>query len=196
MPAWQRADKTSRIVYMLAVLAHDFAKPLTTREMIKEGRARIVSPGHEEAAGPLAETFLDRIRAPLAIRERVVRLVTHHLAHLHPATDRSVRRLAKRLAPETIEGLCLVITADQHGRPPRPKDLSPGLVALQSKAAELQLAQTAPRPILLGRHLLEQGIPPGPQMGLMLQEAFDAQLEGAFSDLDGALAWLARRSSS
>src|SRR6185295_13795146 len=101
----------------LSVLAHDFAKPETTREEIREGRLRIVSPGHEEEGGPLAEQFLARINAPNAIRERVVPLVTNHLAHLQTLSDRSVRRLARRLEPATIEELIVLITADQFGRP-------------------------------------------------------------------------------
>lgn len=191
LSAWQGLDEESRVVYMLAVLAHDFAKPQTTRREMRDGRMRIVSPGHEEAGGPLAESFLTRINAPNAIRERVVPLVTNHLAHLQGISDRSVRRLARRLQPETIEGLCLVITADQFGRPPKPRDLSPGLLALQEKAAELKLAAAAPKPILKGRHLLGLGLEPGPEVGVMVNAAFEAQLEGAFHDLAGALSWLA-----
>jgi tRNA nucleotidyltransferase (CCA-adding enzyme) len=193
LPGWRTADCSARIVYMLAVLAHDFAKPQTTQQVLKDGRSRIVSPGHEEAGGILADQFLNRLGAPLAVRQRVVPLVTHHLAHLQAATDRSVRRLAKRLQPETIDGLCLIITADQHGRPPRPLEPSPGLLALQAKTAELALQKTAPKPILLGRHLLEQGFPPGPEMGRIIEAAFEAQLDGKFSDLEGALKWLAAR---
>jgi tRNA nucleotidyltransferase (CCA-adding enzyme) len=196
LPAWRDADRTSRIVYMLAVLAHDFGKPSTTQESLRAGQVRIVSPGHEEAGGLLAEQFLQRIGAPELVRQRVVPLVTNHLAHLQEATDRSVRRLAKRLEPETIDGLCLVITADQYGRPPCPQDLSPGLLALRAKAAALELQTKAPRPILLGRHLLEKGFAPGPAFGPILQAAFEAQLEGHFSDLAGALAWLAEHESN
>lgn len=191
LPAWQGLDEESRVSHMMAVLAHDFAKPQTTRQEMKDGRMRIVSPGHEEAGGPLAESFLQRINAPNAIRERVVPLVTNHLAHLQAINDRSVRRLARRLHPETIEGLCLVITADQFGRPPKPRDLSPGLQALQTKAAELKLADAAPKPILKGRHLLGVGLQPGPEIGTLVNAAFEAQLEGVFSDLAGAFAWLA-----
>ncbi|HSH17286.1 MAG TPA: HD domain-containing protein, partial [Verrucomicrobiae bacterium] len=117
LPAWQQADPESRIVYMLATLAHDFAKPATTQRVEKEGRMRVVSPGHEEAGGPIAERFLERIHAPRAIRERVLPLVTNHLAHLQTDSDRSVRRLARRLEPENIDGLCLVMIADHFGRP-------------------------------------------------------------------------------
>ena len=196
LPEWAGADETTRIVWMLAVLAHDFAKPQCTHRAIKDGRERIVSPGHEEAGGPLAESFLARINAPNAIRERVPPLVTNHLAHLQTITDRGVRRLARRLAPETIESLCVVIIADGHGRPPKPKDMVPGVIALRAKAAELELQDSAPKPILLGRHLIERGMKPGPEFGVVLEAAFEAQLEGKFADLDGAKAWLGERGVS
>lgn len=191
LPAWQRADAESRVVYALAVLAHDFAKATTTREEWREGRMRIVSPGHEEAGGPLAESFLERINAPIAVRQRVAPLVTNHLAHLQTITDRAVRRLARRLAPETIEGLVVVITADQFGRPPRPREVSEGLRELEARARGLELQASAPRPVVLGRHLIERGLVPGKEFGELLDAAFEAQLEGKFADVAGGLRWLA-----
>jgi tRNA nucleotidyltransferase (CCA-adding enzyme) len=191
LPAWQQADAESRAVYMLAVLAHDFGKPATTHRALKDGRERIVSPGHEEAGAELARTFLERMRAPLAITERVIPLVQNHLVHLETVTDRAIRRLARRLAPESIEGLCLVMTADSMGRPPRPA-VEPGNVqALLARAHELAVRQNPPPPILLGRHLLEMGVEPGPPMGAILDRAYEAQLEGAFADLEGARRWAA-----
>lgn len=190
---WKGADTERRIVLSLAVLAHDFGKPQTTHEALKDGRRRIVSPGHDEAGGPLTEQFLNRINAPAAIRERVIPLVTNHLAHLQTLTDRSVRRLAKRLEPATIDELVIVITADQFGRPPKPRVNSEGLLALQAKAAELEVQSSAPQPILMGRHLVELGMRPGRELGVVLDAAYDAQLEGKFLDLRQALGWLAEQ---
>jgi tRNA nucleotidyltransferase (CCA-adding enzyme) len=191
LPGWQSADTESRIVFSLAVLAHDFAKPPTTREETREGRLRIVSPGHEEEGGPLAEQFLARINAPNAIRERVVPLVTNHLTHLQTLSDRSVRRLARRLEPATIEELIVLVTADQFGRPPFPQTISENVRTLQVRAAELQVQSSAPRPILLGRHLIELGMEPGRDFGVILEAGFEAQLEGRFLDLPQAFRWLA-----
>ncbi len=193
LPEWQRAGPQSRIVYMLAVLAHDFAKPQTTEHAMKGGRMRIVSPGHEEAGGPMAEQFLGRIHAPTAVRERVVPLVTHHLAHLQTITDRSVRRLAKKLEPETIQGLAIVMKADHAGCPPKPPDMPDNVRLLLQKAEELRVEQEAPKPILMGRHLLGLGMKPGPEFGPLLTEAYEAQLEGQISNLDEAFAWLKDR---
>jgi tRNA nucleotidyltransferase (CCA-adding enzyme) len=120
--------------------------------------------------------------------------VQHHLAHLQTVSDRSVRRLANFLKPATIAELCLVMTADHFGRPPKPKIVHEGVIALRSKAAELCLRDAAPKPILQGRHLIDRGMVPGVQFGTLLDEAFEAQLEGGFTDLDGALKWLDNRS--
>jgi tRNA nucleotidyltransferase (CCA-adding enzyme) len=186
---WQQADEASRIVYMLAVLTHDLGKTVTTQVGERDGIQRIVSPGHEAAGGPLTESFLERIHASASIRERVVPLVVNHLAHLQKVTDRGVRRLARRLEPENIRGLSLVITADHHGRPPLPRHAPPGLVELRSTATRLSVESSAPKPILLGRHLVERGLPPGREIGRWVRAAYEAQLEGQFQDLAGALRW-------
>jgi tRNA nucleotidyltransferase (CCA-adding enzyme) len=191
LPGWRNADPDSRIVLSLAVLAHDFAKPQMTHEAVKNGRMRTVSPGHEEAGGPLTEQFLRRINAPLAIRERVVPLVTNHLAHLQTLSDRTVRRLAKRLAPATIQELIVVMVADQFGRPPKPRVISEGVRALEAKAAELKVQACVPTPILMGRHLIDLELSPGKDFGVILDAAYEAQLEGRFFDLAEALRWLA-----
>jgi tRNA nucleotidyltransferase (CCA-adding enzyme) len=191
LPEWQAADETSRIVYSLALLAHDFGKPQTTQRVERDGRERIVSPGHEEAGGPLAENFLTRINSPHVIIKRVVPLVVNHLAHLQASSDRAVRRLAKRLEPETIPGLCIVMTADSLGRPPSPPKVPATIPELRAHAETLQVEQRGPTPILLGRHLLELGMKPGRDMGEILAAAFDAQLEGRFGNLGGAYEWLA-----
>jgi tRNA nucleotidyltransferase (CCA-adding enzyme) len=193
LPEWRATNETTRRVLMFAVLAHDFAKPQTTHKVEREGRVRIVSPGHEEQGGPLAETFLTRIDAPNEIRERVVPLVMHHLAHLQAASPRAVRRLANALKPATITELCLVMTADHFGRPPKPRIVHEGILELRTKAEEMRLRDAAPKPLLQGRHLIARGMSPGVEFGAMLNEAFEAQLEGAFTDLEGALKWLAER---
>ena len=189
LPAWREAGAESRLVYMLAVLAHDFGKPATTHRAMKDGRERIVSPGHEAAGVEAARTFLERMRAPLAVGQRVLPLVQNHLFHLETISDRAVRRLARRLAPESIEGLCLVMTADSMGRPPRPAETPENVTALLARARELEVREKPPVPILLGRHLLGMGMEPGPRMGILLDNAYEAQLEGLFTDLPGALQW-------
>ena len=127
------------------------------------------------------------------IKERVVPLVKHHLAHLQQVSDRAVRRLANFLQPATIAELCLLMTADHFGRPPKPRIIHEGVLELRAKAEELRIRNSAPKPLLQGRHLIAQGMEPGKHFGSLLSEAFEAQLEGEFADLDGALKWLEGR---
>jgi tRNA nucleotidyltransferase (CCA-adding enzyme) len=187
LPEWQQADDESRIVLALAVLTHDVGKATTTVRVEREGRERIISPGHEDVGVALAESFLKRISAPQAIIERVLPLVQNHMAHLHEPTDRSVRRLARRVAPETIENLCALMTADAFGRPPRPQEAPAMVVSLRQRASALNVKDRAPEPILKGRHLVEMGMSPGKEFGPILEAAYEAQLEGRIGDLAGAL---------
>jgi len=193
LPEWVSANEESRIAWMLAVLAHDFGKPAMTHEAIRDGRMRIVSPGHEQGGVEPTLKFLERIHAPNIYLRRIPPLVDNHLAHLQTVTDRGVRRLAKRLEPETIAGLCVVMTADHSGRPPKPPGAPEGVRTLLAKAEELRLRDAAPKPILQGRHLIAAGMTPGKEFKALLHEAFEAQLEGQFGDLDGAQAWLRSR---
>lgn len=187
---WQDADLATRQVLLLAVLVHDLAKAATTRSEIVHGKRRLVSPGHEALAGAFAERFFARISLPRSLQERVLPLASQHMVHLQPATERSVRRLAVRLCPETIDHLALVIRADHHGRPPRPRESPPGLDRILELARLLALQQQAPKPLLQGRHLQALGCAPGPRFGVVLKAAFEAQLDGQFADLNGAKVWL------
>lgn len=189
---WDAANRDP--ILMLAVLAHDFGKPKTTARAERAGVLRWVSPGHAAAGGPLAESFLRRIGAPLKLNAPVRTLVENHHAHdRHNATlsDSAVRRLARRLFPASIDDLANVMRADANGRPPlESPETHARIDALTLHARTLQLARLAPQPMLLGRHLLALGRAPGPDFKRVLDAAFEAQLDGAFTDETGGLAWL------
>ncbi len=198
LPEWREAPAARRRLLSLSVLAHDFGKPSTTAWAERRGTMRWVSPGHEAAGGPLSGAFLARIGAPLELAPPVRSLVENHLAHHHGGpggfSDTQVRRLARRIAPATIDDLALVMTADARGRPPLPHADTEALVAaLRGRASALALEAAAPRPLLLGRHLLALGRTPGPGFKPVLDAAFEAQLDGAFSDEAGAVAWAKER---
>jgi tRNA nucleotidyltransferase (CCA-adding enzyme) len=197
--AWTGSQAGRRRMLSFAVLAHDFGKPPTTERAEKRGAMRWVSPGHESAGGPLADSFLRRIGAPLDLAAPVRALVVHHLAHHHgPAgdfTDAQVRRLARKLSPATIDDLAVVMTADALGRPPLAAgEILPLVERLRARASLLALEASAPRPIILGRHLIAMGRRPGPEFKPILDAAFEAQLDGVFTDEAGGLAWLRKHS--
>jgi tRNA nucleotidyltransferase/poly(A) polymerase len=186
----QLADH-DRLVLMFAALTHDFGKPTTT-EFI-DGRLR--SRGHCQAGVKHAEWFLSSIGAPLNIIEQVKPLVAEHLVHAGAQlTERAVKRLANRLHPTSIKMLGMLVESDHSGRLPLP----PGnpLAPWVEMANDLDLSCSRPEPILMGRHLIEMGVTPGPKMGRLLSSAFDAQMDGRFSDLDEARRWARSRVGS
>lgn len=194
LPEWQNAKPSRRRQLSLAVLTHDFGKPATTSRAERKGHLRIISPGHEAAGVSPTESFLQRIGAPLELHDQVCPLVLHHLAHHHgsgPFSDSSVRRLARKLAPATIDDLLIVMRADHDGRPPMhsPETLE-RIAELGRKAAELALQDAAPQPLVLGRHLIALGHRPGPAFKAVLDAVFEAQLDGQFTDEAGGVAWL------
>ena len=54
------------------------------------------------------------------------------------------------------------------------------------RANELEVANVAPQAILLGRHLIEMGVPPGPRMGAITSAVYEMQLDGRVRTLEEA----------
>lgn len=152
-----------RPIVRLAALLHDIGKPAT----IEEGPFR----GHEAVGAELAEAFLERLRMPKVITERVVRLVRQHMFTYDPDWgDAGVRRFIKRVGRESLEDLFALRAADNIGS---------GLGADAGRSDELRdrvHAQLAASAVLDrgglaidGADLMsELGIPQGPTLGRIL----------------------------
>ena len=181
-------------VLLFAALCHDFAKASTTALRERDGVWRWTSWGHEAAAGPAARGFLERIGIKSAIVEQVVPLVENHLAHSSIGSDvtpRAVRRLAMRLAPASIAQLLLLIEADHSGRPPLPAGLPEGAIRIREMAQAQAVEQKPQAPLILGRHVLPYfNGRPGKHIGDVVNTAFEAQADGAFSNEEEARQWL------
>ena len=185
-----------QVTVMLAALAHDFGKPATT-EFI-DGRLR--SRGHEEAGIAPTETFLDRLNlhtlAGYDVRGQVTALVRDHLKpgefykKRDEVGDGAFRRLARKCE---LDLLYRVAKADSLGRNAAhvPREHWYGAEAQEwfiQRARELAIEQQPPLPILLGRHLLEMGVAPGPRVGEITKAVYEMQLDGKVASLDDARA--------
>jgi tRNA nucleotidyltransferase (CCA-adding enzyme) len=183
-----------RAVLLFAALSHDFAKATTTALRERDGRLRWTSWEHEAQGGPVARTFLERIGIKNSIVAQVVKLVENHLAHSSigkDATPRAVRRLAMRLAPANIAQLMLLIEADHSGRPPLPAGLPENALRIREMAREQAVERTPQPALILGRHVLPYfENRPGKHIGEVVDAAYEAQLDGAFSTEEEALRWL------
>lgn len=184
-----------KVTVMLAAVAHDFGKPPTTEFL--EGRWR--SRGHEEAGVSPTESFLSRLKVHTIegydVRSQVIALVREHLKpgefykKKDEVGDGAFRRLARRCE---LDLLYRVASADSLGRNAEwvPKENWYDAEAQEwfiTRAKELAVAQAAPNPILLGRHLLELGVQPGPRMGELTRAVYEMQLDGRVTNLEEAL---------
>jgi tRNA nucleotidyltransferase (CCA-adding enzyme) len=51
------------------------------------------------------------------------------------------------------------------------------------RARALGVEHQPPPPLLLGRHLLELGLKPGPRVGEVLKQVYEKQLDGAITNV-------------
>jgi putative nucleotidyltransferase with HDIG domain len=85
------AAPVARPVVRLAALLHDIGKPST----LADGHFL----GHDAVGAELAGVFLDRLRSPRAVRDRVVELVRNHMFSYEPNwSDAAVRRFIGKMA--------------------------------------------------------------------------------------------------
>jgi len=173
------------LIVGLGILCHDLGKPATTRREFEH----ITSRGHEPEGEAPTRRFLGRLTNQEDLIDEVIPLV---LCHLRPralyeaqASDSAVRRLARQVA--RIDRLVRVARADYAGRPPKVFDGFPAGEWLLDRAKRLDIDTRAPAALVMGRHLLEMGVPSGPDMGLLLHTCYEAQLDGVFTTLEEGL---------
>jgi tRNA nucleotidyltransferase (CCA-adding enzyme) len=180
-------DRPRRITLMLGAVCHDLGKPPTTA--VIDGRIR--SLDHEQAGVEPSERLLDRLNIHtidgFEVRAQVVGLVAHHLkpGMFHKAGnvgDGAFRRLAQKV---DLELLARLARADCLGRAGG-FDCS-AMDWFIERARALGVEHQPPPPLLLGRHLLALGIAPGPQVGALLRQVYEKQLDGDVRTTDEAI---------
>jgi tRNA nucleotidyltransferase (CCA-adding enzyme) len=181
-------DRPRALTVMLGALCHDLGKPATTK--FEEGHVR--SRGHEEAGLEPTTALLDRwnVHTLLGydVRAQVLALVADHLkpGELYKdrerVSDGAIRRLARRCEPDL---LYRVARADCLGR--RPGFFEPvAMEWFREKVRALAVEVKPPDPLLRGRDLLDLGLPPGPEVGRILKEVYERQLDGHVTTVEGA----------
>ena len=189
-------DKNSSNAYEdlivgLAVLCHDFGKPATSH--YDPAAKHIRSRGHDEAGVEPTRNFLSRLTSEVRLMREVPALVRHHMRPYAlwkgKSGDSAIRRLAADVV--RIDRLLRVAAADDGGRPPLPPDPIP-LDWLAAQAERLRIKDAAPKPIIQGRDLIAAGLKPGVCFGSIIRKCYAAQLDGAFTEREGAITFLHR----
>jgi tRNA nucleotidyltransferase/poly(A) polymerase len=169
-----------------AVLLHDVAKPLTASTDPKTGSIHFY--GHERVGAEMAEDILGRLRFPRKQIDEVVHTVRCHMQFKDALQMRkaTVRRLLLRPTfPLELE-LHRLDCLGSHGR----LEVYDYLVE-QAKLLERQ-PEIRP-PLLKGDDLLRLGMKPGPELGALLEEMREKQLEDELRTPDEAREWVKQR---
>jgi tRNA nucleotidyltransferase (CCA-adding enzyme) len=181
-------DRPRRNTIMLGAMCHDLGKPVTTT--LIDGRIR--SLNHEEAGVAPASGLLDRLNIHTIdgfdVRTQVLGLVAHHLKpgmfrKAAQVGDGAFRRLAQKV---DLELLARLARADCLGRTGH-FDCS-AMDWFVERARALGVEHRPPAPLLMGRHLLDLGMPPGPAIGELLHRVYEQQLDGEVRNVDEAIA--------
>lgn len=182
-----------KVAVMLGAVCHDLGKPPTTE--FRDGRIR--SLAHDEAGVPPTEEFLDRLGVHTIggydVRSQVIALVRYHLKpgefFKSKPGDGAFRRLARKVEADL---LYRVAKADSLGRNAEwvPREKWFGSEAQEwfiGRVRDLEVENSAPRPLLMGRHLIEMGLSPSPQFKKIIEQVYELQLDGKISDIDSAV---------
>jgi tRNA nucleotidyltransferase (CCA-adding enzyme) len=182
-------DRPRQIAIMLGAVCHDLGKPPTTAFL--DGRIRSID--HEQAGVAPATALLDRLNVHTIggfdVRREVLGITAHHLKpgmfgmSKTPVSDGAFRRLAQKV---DLELLARLAKSDCLGRSGN-FDCS-AMDWFLERARQLGVEHAAPKPLLLGRHLLPLGVKPGPRMGEILRAVYERQLDGTITTVDEAIA--------
>ena len=174
---------------VLSVLFHDIAKPATFTYDAGEDRIRF--NGHDRLGAEMTEGILRRLRYSNDVIEAAVGSVERHMQFKDVQKMRTskLRRFMARPGFDDELELHRVDCTSSNG-------LLDNYDFLRDKADEFASEPLIPERLLDGRDLIDHGWKPGPELGRLLQEIQDLQLEGELTTREQALQWLKHRPPS
>ncbi len=190
-------DEPRTLVLLLASLFHDVGKPETTLWEYKRGRMVITSNGHDISSAKITKKIFERLKIfswnGYNLKKMVPSLIKcHHRAselwqNRKVITKKAFNRLAADVEGE-IELLIYLDAADRAGRTEYPiKSLDRESRWLLKKFEELNVSKETIQPLIMGRDLIQLGVPPGPRMGKHLKKLYQMQLDNEFETKENGL---------
>ena len=167
-----------------AALLHDVGKPPT--KGLRDGR--VTYHNHEQVGARIAERIGRDLKLANADRERVAWLVEYH-QYLGEARTLREAKLKRMLAMPGIEDLLALHRADALA-----STGDAGAVDYcEAYLREQPTGPISPPPLLSGHDLVRHGLKPGPGFKALLEQVYDAQLEGIVKSKKEALDWIDHR---
>jgi len=161
-----------RLPFMYAALLHDVGKAVTTDP------DTLTAHGHDKAGVPIAKKFLRKLRLSNRVIDRVTVLVETHMRPSQltkaNATEKAWRKLNKKV-PLRVLGFLTVADSQGRGGEFQHRDVPEFHLCLE--CAE-RFQDEPDKPILTGKDLIAVGYKPGPHFRVMLDAAYEAQLDG------------------
>lgn len=179
-------DRPQRIALLLATLCHG----------LDERAADIIKPSDSPATRDLSLNAVRSVLETLGIytlggidvRAQVLALIRERSVpselydRRETSTDGDIRRLSARVDIELLYLMTKACAAATGTAAPVAADW------LIERARSLGVEHGPPAPLLLGRHLLDAGVEPGPQMGQLLRRVYELQLDGEVTTVKEGLA--------
>jgi len=181
---------TDDLGVLWAALLHDVAKPHT---MLIKNDGSISNHGHEKKGMYIwVQDIARRFKVSNKEEYKVAWLIENHMKP-NIALDMKKSTLYKLISEEFFDELIILCKADNASSfpadPEREDKKEAGVIFLDSLKYTLEATNEhkLPKPLLTGKDLINLGLKPGPQFREILDEVFDLQLEGSFSDKNAAL---------
>ncbi|MEP6924661.1 MAG: HD domain-containing protein [Pyrinomonadaceae bacterium] len=184
-----------KVTVMLGTLCHDFGKPATTKFLDNAWR----SHGHDEAGVAPTESFLNRLGIYTLegydVRKQIIELVRTHLrpGEFYNARenlgDGAFRRLARKVELDLLYRVAKADSLSRNGDwlPREDWFTADAMEWFIEKSRKLNVEHEPPKKILMGRHLLELGLKPSPQIGKIEKAVYEMQLDGRVKTIKEAI---------
>ncbi len=171
-------EKTKELMW--ALLLHDVGKPATIT-MPKDKDDRIRFNGHDNEGAKQAEAILTRLKLPNKTIKKVCYIVQNHM-RVGKADGMRKSRLKMLLSKDTFKDELNLLYVDIKASHEKM-----GIYEFLKKEYQAFIAENRlPTAIVDGKFLIEMGYKPSPLFNKIIKKAYEAQLEGSFSDNETA----------
>lgn len=169
------------LIVRLAAFFHDIGKPESRSTEIISGNEIIHFHGHEKISEKKTIRAMTNLKFSNDEIKKVSHLVKEHMFHYESSwSNAAVRRFIIRIGTENLHDLILLRLADTHGMHNTPViEGSPSwnnIVELKKRIEEI-LSENSALSLkdlkVNGNDLMQEGIPRGKELGMILRELFE-----------------------
>jgi len=168
------------------LLLHDVGKPPTaTIGPGTDGKPRIRFDGHAQVGANMAEKILTDLKFPNKEKKHIVEAIRGHMRFMDVQNMR-ISTLRKMIGAETFDLEMELHRLDCLGS----HAMLDNYNFVRSYQTEMANEPILPEPWISGHDLIALGIKEGQQIGKILKEAYNAQMENRFASREKLLEWI------